>query len=1093
MKNDTNKEKEYLISLSSWRTVLELYDLDEDEYKIMASTVFTNKDDGIFSFVFQILEAIINNQNIYFCIYIYSEEKSGRSFGNNIVIKKIALDFFDFHSLEIIKEIEEENYNNRITSGIIVDKYELLIIFSVREIMWINYYLKCYNYDLEPKGEKTLDYIYSYLAGYGHYFKSYYLYDDYIGFFAFTNQNGEYIFRILKIIEDTQNNFDFQNRLFFRNNTYYLNFNIKFNDFVKFDEERLALITTKSRIEYQNELFIILFDLYRSYTEMKVRNYYFTFTNDKISQFSNELSAFVYNGYLMLTGIVSSTNNPDNTFPILLIFGYVNGTDSEINLLPYLSDCDAYDSSKNLVNDLVENIIIDNNIFNYQKEAKIKLVSIPPEILFYNSINNLLVSNGGILGTNYILRQNRHIIKEDKYYFLEYQNIITEADYDLFYGNAFDLANVDTSSSLIYYFEPRKLYGRINTLRFKLCNLHCRTCIKFGVTEINQECESCLDGYKYFINDVDNTKTCININSPCPENFPFYNDLTKECMPPPKSEVPTTFQKDNSFVIKSSLIPDINPINIKNSYSSVNNIKEAIDTSDKTYTGDKTDKIDTSNKADKAETNNMNDKIDITNMIDKSGIINTIDKSYSTDINANTCSYQELILTSCSRLNYNNEQLNNEINNGLIPNDYDNDKGMIIIKGQNNSSYGITTTELEIKRLLNYDYNPDGLSIVILGNCENLLKIEYGIDKNLALIIKKYEQIALPAERNVQFEVYDPIKKKKLNLSICDKEQINIYVPTKLTDDLLKLYNDLKKYGYDLFNINDPFYNDICTPYTSINYTDVILVDRKNDFYNNNYTTCQSFCHYSSLYSKNTLLNCECKVIAEDIDVNNTHKFNQEIVKYFYEILENTNLKVMQCYKLVFNWNYLKKNIGSFIVLALFCIYLIFFIIYLIHGIKPLKDEANKKINKKINNILKDHNLQTNFPPKKTSILIANDSKIIKIQKRKSRKKSSKRSLNKIDITCKNKDLTKSRNKLNLFEDSKTKSRLHFKSKLKVENTTNNKDGINKNKLDDLYLNNLAYDKAFELDKRKFTQIYWSYLKNKHLIIFTFIVCLIII
>ena len=253
-------------------------------------------------------------------------------------------------------------------------------------------------------------------------------------------------------------------------------------------------------------------------------------------------------------------------------------------------------------------------------------------------------------------------------------------------------------------------------------------------------------------------------------------------MPPPKSEVPTTFQKDNSFVIKSSLIPDINPINIKNSYSSVNNIKETIDISDKTYTGDKTDKIDTSIKADKAETNNMNDKIDITNkidktgitkMIDKSGIINTIDESYSTDINANICSYQELILTSCSRLNYNNEQLNNEINNGLIPNDYDNDKGMIIIKGQNNSSYGITTTELEIKRLLNYDYNPDGLSIVILGNCENLLKIEYGIDKNLALIIKKYEQIALPAERNVQFEVYDPITKKKLNLSICDKEQIN--------------------------------------------------------------------------------------------------------------------------------------------------------------------------------------------------------------------------------------------------------------------------------------------------------------------------------
>ena len=152
------------------------------------------------------------------------------------------------------------------------------------------------------------------------------------------------------------------------------------------------------------------------------------------------------------------------------------------------------------MNDLVENLIIDNNIFNYQKEAKIKLISIPPEILFYYSNNDSLVLNEDILDTDYILKQNSSITKENKYYYLEYQYIIREPDYDSFYESAFfykDVYNSYSPFDLRYYFEPRILYGKTNTLRFKLCNLYCRTCVKLGVTEINQECESCPDGYKY--------------------------------------------------------------------------------------------------------------------------------------------------------------------------------------------------------------------------------------------------------------------------------------------------------------------------------------------------------------------------------------------------------------------------------------------------------------------------------------------------------------------------------------------------------------------------------------------------------------------
>ena len=190
--------------------------------------------------------------------------------------------------------------------------------------------------------------------------------------------------------------------------------------------------------------------------------------------------------------------------------------------------------------------------------------------------------------------------------------------------------------------------------------MYCKTCLKLGVTEINQECESCLDDYKFYINEENNKKVCINIDSSCPENFAYYNELTKEC------------------------------------------------TSDPIY----------------------------------------------------ICSIPDLISTSCSNLNFTNENINKKINNDLIPNYYEEEKGSIIIKGEKNSIFEIATTDFEQKRLLDYGLESNGLSIVILGNCENLLKVTYGIDKNLALIIKKYEQITISAERNVQYEVYDPVTKK---------------------------------------------------------------------------------------------------------------------------------------------------------------------------------------------------------------------------------------------------------------------------------------------------------------------------------------------
>ena len=89
---------------------------------------------------------------------------------------------------------------------------------------------------------------------------------------------------------------------------------------------------------------------------------------------------------------------------------------------------------------------------------------------------------------------------------------------------------------------------------------------------------------------------------------------------------------------------------------------------------------------------------------------------------------------------------------------------------------------------------------------------------------------------------------------------------------------------------------------------------------------------------------------------------------------------------------------------------------------------------------------------------------------------------NNIFSAIKNEDIQENNN-----EKCKKKKR-KSKSKIKLDDI-NVKVNENSNQLDDLDLKNLTYEKALDLDKRSFGQIYWSKLKSKHLIIYTFFAC----
>ena len=226
----------------------------------------------------------------------------------------------------------------------------------------------------------------------------------------------------------------------------------------------------------------------------------------------------------------------------------------------------------------------------------------------------------------------------------------------------------------------------------------------------------------------------------------------------------------------------------------------------------------------------------------------------------------------------NNNELLNQIEDFIK--DYSISEGKnIIIKGESNFIYQITTTNMERelvnKNLSEKDYN---VSIIDFTECEQLLKKENNLNENDSLIILKMEKLTnKTSERNIQYQIYEPINITLLNMSICKNSKINIYIPFSLEGETLALYQDLKSYGFDIFNKDDKFYNDICSPYTSNSGTDVTLSVRKKYFYEEHGNLCQENCQFLNYSTNNELISCSCGMEDVGIEPNNEDKFNPKL------------------------------------------------------------------------------------------------------------------------------------------------------------------------------------------------------------------------
>ena len=415
-----------------------------------------------------------------------------------------------------------------------------------------------------------------------------------------------------------------------------------------------------------------------------------------------------------------------------------------------------------------------------------------------------------------------------------------------------------------------------------------------------------------------------------------------------------------------------------------------------------------------------------------------------------------------------------------------------IILNESNIIYQITTTFNQI----NNDY--ENISTIDLGECENILKDKYNISKNESLIIFKIdyyvEGLYIPI---IKYEIFDPRTKEHLDINYCEENSIKINIPVVINEDEIFKHDPSSDY-----------YNDNCYPYTTENRTDITLYERKNEYNKKNMSLCSFECKYQGYNSKTKKALCECQIR----NISLTYFFksiinNEELIDKLLDIKNIVNIDIIKCYKTLFTKDGIMENIASYILLLIILIFIICSIIFYLKGYKFIKKKIIEIMTTKkkyMKNNTKKIKTNKKCKIKKIKGKIKNNKKGVFKSKIYSYKKGKINALETQNVKVSNNILDKNHKKSkkqkaksirtlkNTFINSKSGSKLiisDFKKRdKKTKNNNDNKTGKKKSRLlfNDYELNTMVYKNALIYDKRTYVEYYFSLLKTKHLIMFSF-------
>ena len=427
--------------------------------------------------------------------------------------------------------------------------------------------------------------------------------------------------------------------------------------------------------------------------------------------------------------------------------------------------------------------------------------------------------------------------------------------------------------------------------------------------------------------------------------------------------------------------------------------------------------------------------------------------------------YQYLFNNSCLESCPNNYEIN-EDNNKCILKTFIEEITVSEFKSQIrneitsfvNTTKVINSTNFMAVVLTSDKMNPEeqlkkGISAVDLGNCTQVIKDYYNISREENLIVLNMESKndesqknestnndnkSSNSKKNTQLEIYDSLG-NLLDISVC-KEDLKVM---KYIGDIKEINIEsamsLSEQGIDLFNPEDSFFNDICSPYDNPDGKDIILNDRRNDMFQN-ISLCQDGCTYAGMNYELMAANCLCNSSYLQENNNTKSKKDKETVTFksltdsFISNLVSFNTDVLRCFNLALNLKILFHNIGFYSLFSMFILQIVVVFIYFAKKLQSLRNFMLQFKNKKKNKMNNYNNINIH---KRKSLNVINNNKNPSGDK-------------KIKLNP-----TKKKNNNKLMNDN-------YKRKFKIKNIEKSKFKINKKikiKKNELNLSNNSSDK----------------------------------
>ena len=327
--------------------------------------------------------------------------------------------------------------------------------------------------------------------------------------------------------------------------------------------------------------------------------------------------------------------------------------------------------------------------------------------------------------------------------------------------------------------------------------------------------------------------------------------------------------------------------------------------------------------------------------------------------------------------------------------------------------------------------------------------------------------------------------------------------------DLAKVNNyseEIAKQGINIFDLNDPFYTDICFMYDSPNGKDATPNDRMKAYFPN-ISLCdeKAGCTPKSINLTTFEVVCNCELN----DIMNNPNVGQKILDEGFgeilEIIDESNIQIFKCAKDVFVFKHLVKNSGTYITLGIMLAQILCTVFYYVFSYNSMLRYLyylseykcslieQKYLNKANNNnknresIMKSKLIKIKAPPKKDDkrgnetpsahkLISTDDSKQFK-------KNDMTESISKINLNNKSKKEEHDKNLLRSLSKEvtgRTQNKLAYADKLK-EDYDVDMDEYLKTDFEDM-----EFEDVLKKDKRTFCEYYCDRFKETQIIMNTF-------